>query len=358
MVDEVPILAAALPEAELTVAKPTLTVALPTAMLLVDYAMRGKTTPTPEPQSVAAAISPTLVEATEPLRAALAHGSALRTYLAAQVPADHRGHTDWKTLRRWIAGLTDDEIADLVDEGLRGNIAYDGSTPDPNRTVRVRRRDARFVLSGWGVPATRAAELFDPAEVRRLLLDLLDEIWTHWLSDTWKRDLPALQAIATPTPPPGCTGAEWLALVTGLRPDPDYARAADRATALHVMPSPGLGRSFSLFGLYGGTCVLFSPQRAEAERGQGVALGALAGLTSTVDALGDRTRLAILLQLAQDGPLSMQQLTAALKVHQSTVSRQIAVLRKARLVRTNNREIEIARDVVRKTCDTLREALG
>lgn len=359
MVDEVPILAAALPEADLSVARPTLTVVLPTAMLLVDYAMRGKTTPTPEPQTVVQAISPTLAEATEPLRAALAHGAALRSYLARYVPADHRGHLDWRSLRRWIARLDDERIAQLIDDGVQANIAYDGTTPDANRTMRVRRRDARLVLSGWGVPATRAAELFDVAEVRRLLLELLDVVWADWLAEAWKSELPALQAIAAPTPPPGCTGTQWLTLVTGLRPDPEYARAADQATALHVMPCPGLGRSFSLFPLYGGTGVLFSPQSAAVERGQGVALGALARLTSTVDALGDRTRLAILLRLAQDGPLSMQQLSAALKVHQSTVSRQIAVLRKAGLVRLDDqRQIEIARDVVRKTCDTLREALG
>lgn len=71
-------------------------------------------------------------------------------------------------------------------------------------------------------------------------------------------------------------------------------------------------------------------------------------------ALGDKTRLAIVLHLLDRGPLSMQQLTDALEVHQSTISRQVTVLRRSGLVEVGpDRRVTVSRDAIRGTAETL-----
>ncbi len=381
--------AEAIPTPELAVARPSLAVAMPTAMVLVDYALAGLATPSLEPQTVALELPVDLVEASHPIRAALAHGTMLRAVLVAQLPPDHAGHTDWPALRRWLADLDDDRILGLLEMGVGAVLTYDRpADPEtdlpPHAAAGLRgtldelRRDGARVLEAWRIPnaAERAAELLDPASIRATLLALLDAIWDLWLSDAWRGQLPGLLSAVdrAPSPPPGCGGAQWISLVTGLRPDPQYADAADKAQRLSLMPCPGLGRSLALCVDDERTIVLYTPTPASKEvhategraagapRGRsGIALTRLAPLAPTMHALGDRTRLAIVLHLLEQGPLSMQQLIDALQVHQSTISRQVAALRRAGLVEQvdgdDQRRIKVRRDPLREACRTLQEAL-
>jgi DNA-binding transcriptional ArsR family regulator len=133
------------------------------------------------------------------------------------------------------------------------------------------------------------------------------------------------------------------------------------------MPCPGLGRSLSLCEDGDRIVILYTPMptddhAANARSGRsGIALFRFAPLAPTMQALGDRTRLAIVLHLLEHGPLSMQQLIDALKVHQSTISRQVAALRRAGLVEQvedgDQRRIHVNRDPLREACRTLQEAL-
>jgi DNA-binding transcriptional ArsR family regulator len=87
-------------------------------------------------------------------------------------------------------------------------------------------------------------------------------------------------------------------------------------------------------------------------------VGRLAQLTPAMHALGDRTRLAIALHLLENGPLTMQQLADALEVHQSTISRQVTMLRRAEMVfLRDDRRVEVQRDTIRQTCQNLLTAL-
>jgi len=352
---------------------------MPTAMLLVDYALAWKAMPTPELQTLAERLPPDLVEASWPVRAAMAHGSVLRGVLLHQLPADHPGHTDWAELRRWLAAWPDEFVLGLIDWGIDSVTHYEQPPRDPEPTAaqitplskpsRAMRRDAAQVLEWWNVPnpGERAGELLDPRAFRSTLLDLLDAIWDGWLDRAWRDSLDAMRATvaATPAPPPGCGAAQWISLVTGLRPDEQYAAAAESATELVVIPSPGLGRSLSLFADQT-TWVLFSPHQealsnrasvAGAER-TGISVGRLAALAPAMHALGDRTRLAIALHLLENGPLTMQQLADALEVHQSTISRQVTALRRAGVVTLqDDRRVAVDRDTIRETCQTLLAAL-
>src|SRR5882724_10716054 len=117
MTGPIPVLADARPAPVLRVGGPTLAATMPTAMLLVDYALAWKAMPTPELQTLAERLPPDLVEASWPVRAAMAHGSVLRGVLLHQLPADHPGHTDWAELRRWLAAWPDEFVLGLIDWG-------------------------------------------------------------------------------------------------------------------------------------------------------------------------------------------------------------------------------------------------
>lgn len=370
----IPVLAEASPAPQLRVAAPSLAVAMSTAMVLVDYALGGKVTPTPGPQTVAEQLPPDLIEASHPVRAVMVHGTMLRDVVFPDLPADHAGHREWPALRRWLHDRDDAYVKQLIERGVESLLAYEqppGTTPtaaEIGASPEAFGAYAVEVLAGWSVPAaeSRVGELFDPAGVRATLLELLDAIWEVWLERAWAEELPAMRAAAdnAPSPPPGCGGAQWVSLVTGLRPDPPYARAADAASRLVVMPCPGLARSLSLFYGADDRCyVLFSPappERAGEATGEraGISVGRLGRLAPVMHALGDRTRLAVVLHLLEHGPRSMQQLTDALRVHQSTISRQVAALRKADLVELDDeRRIVVNTNAIRQACRTLNEAL-
>jgi DNA-binding transcriptional ArsR family regulator len=369
MPSSVPVLADALPQTALHLARPSLAAAVPTAMLLVDYALNRQTMPIPELIALADGLREDLVEASWPVRASMAHGTVLRSALVHQLPADHPGHTEWPELRQWIAGRTDAQINGLIDFGCDAVMNYAGPPRDPEPTgaeiapqdepTAAVRRDGPQVLRAWGVPraAERASELLDPAGFRDTLLALLDAIWDGWLGAVWSSQLPALEAAvqSAPAPPTGCTPTQWVTLVTGLRPDPSYAEAAEQASELIVMPVPGLGRSLSLFTDQQ-TWVLFSPQGAVASKSAdrtGISIGRLGQLAPAMTALGDRTRLAIVLQLLDEGPQTMQGLADSLEVHQSTISRQVGLLRRAGLVVVRDRKVHIDRSALRTVGETL-----
>ncbi|MBO0812264.1 MAG: helix-turn-helix transcriptional regulator [Microlunatus sp.] len=358
------------PRPVLRVAGPSLAATVPNAMLLVDYALHQNAMPSAELAALAQGLPSELVESTRTVRAALAHGAVLRAVLLHQLPAGHPGHRDWPALRGFIAGWSDAFVNAVIDHGIDANLRWEHVDLDPGPsaaalvdrdqpTALVRERGAGVLLS-WRVPGAeeRAAELLDPAGLRATLLELLDAIWDGWLGAAWADQLPALEAAvaAVPPPPPGCSATQWIRLVTGLQPDPSYAGAAEQATELIIMPSVGLGRSLSLF-TDGSTWVLYSPQPPTATRQPqrtGISIGRLGQLAPAITALGDKTRLAIVLHLLDHGPLTMQQLADALEVHQSTISRQVTVLRRAGVVAVReDRRVEVDRSMIRTTAETL-----
>lgn len=355
----------------LRMGQPTLAATVPTVMLLVDYSLAGKTIPSPELQRLAERLPDQVVHDSGPVRAAMAHGAVLRTVLLNHLSPDHRGHTDWSTLRSWIADLDDGDIHWLIDQGVGAVMQY-GKPPrnptppqpklkplaGPSATVR---RHAVEVLEAWHVPnpKRRARELEDAAGFRASLLQLLDAIWAGWLQRSWTQNLTSMQAVTSHAPPPpaGCSGAQWIRLTTGMLPDDQYAAAADNARELIITPSPGLGSSLALFSTES-TWVLFTPRDAPTRTNRvGVSVGNLASLAPIMQTLGDHTRLALVLHLLDHGPQTMQQLAAALNVHPSTISRQVAALREAGIARINNdRQVTANHQAVIRAGRTLIEA--
>jgi DNA-binding transcriptional ArsR family regulator len=375
----IPVIAEGTAAAQLRLAPPSLVAAITTGMAMVDYALAGDTTPTPGPQAMAHELPPDVVEASHPVRAAVAHGTALRSYLLGQIPPDHPGHEDWPALREWLAVFDTSAVKALLAYGIADVLGYrkpPGTTPtaaDVGASDDTMRRHAIPVLAAWAVtePERRAGELLDSASVLDALLALLDAVWEGWLAREWTDRLPALRAAAhaAPPPPPGCDGPQWIRLVTGLRPDRQYAEAVDRAARVTLMPCPGLGRSLSLFWLQtddlpaGDACVLYTPGPPDHEPPDrqvraGISVQRLGQLAPVLHGLGDRTRLAIVLHLLDQGPQSMPELADALRVHQSTVSRQVTALRRAQVVDVDEqRRVVVDRTTLRRVGHTLLETL-
>ena len=358
--------AAARPRTVLRVAAPSLAATVPNAMLLVDYALHQNAMPSSELAALAQSLPDDLVDATRTIRVALAHGAVLRGVLLHQLGSDHPGHLRWDALRGFIAGWSDGFVNAVIDHGIDSNLRWEhpelGPGPSAATLVPIDQptdlvRDRGLeVLRSWRTPDAedRAPELLDPAGLRTTLLELLDAIWDGWLGTAWADQLPALQsaAAAAPAPPAGCSPTQWISLVTGLQPDPSYADAAEQAAELIIMPSVGLGRSLSLFADQA-TWVLYSPQPTDHRR-TGISIGRLGQLAPAMTALGDRTRLAIILRLLDHGPQTMQELADALEVHQSTISRQVTVLRKAGVVAVrDDRRVQVDRSMIRSTAETL-----
>ncbi|MGI8868002.1 MAG: ArsR/SmtB family transcription factor [Mycobacteriales bacterium] len=374
MTRPIPDLAEAHPAPTLRVRQPSLAVTMPMTMLLVDYALSFKAMPTPELTALAEQLPSDVVDASWPVRASMAHGAVLRPLLLHQLPADHPGHDDWPALRSWIAGWSDGFVHGVVDFGVDSVMHYEAPPRDPEPTTadiielpgpsETARRDGAEVLRWWDVPdpEERAGELLDARGFKRSLLALLDEIWELWLARVWPAELPRLRATvaAAPPPPPGIGPVQWITLVSGLRPDDEYSRIAERASDVAVVPSPGLGRSLSVFSETT-TYFVYTPQSTGSQPDSdrpGIAIGRLADLATAMTALGERTRLAIVLHLLDRGPLLMQQIADALDVHQSTISRQVNALRKAGIVGVqSDRRVSVDRAAVRRTCETLLAAL-
>lgn len=378
------------PAPALTVARPTLAMALPTAMLLVDYAARGKTTPGGWPQSAAREVPEDLLEAAQPLRAVLGHGSGLRTYLLLQLPPDHPGHRDWPALRAWLAELPDSELLGLVDAGVEGNLAYGDRYGYPlaeadkralaeadaagDRRLELR---VRWVLDGWGVPdpGIAAETCTDPDWFRTILVDLLDAIVAAGFDEIWRHALPTLDAStsAIAAAPPGTQPPDWVARVSGLRPDPRWQPWFDAASTVVCVPSPLLGRHLTVFATetdgvetvwvgYEPSGTTPAAETSGRDESTSVDLGGLARLGRQVGALGDQTRLSILLTLAQSDRPTAQQIAGELRVHLSTVSRQLTQLENAGLITTTKdgtaRRYDVDRMAIRKLCQALERALG
>jgi DNA-binding transcriptional ArsR family regulator len=455
------------PAPALTLAPPSLAVALPTAMLLVDYAARGKTTPGAWPQAAARRVPESLLDEALGVRAVLGHGDGLRRFLLLCLPAGHAGHRSWPALRDYMAGLGTGGFAELIEYGVAGNIVYGERTGYPlsatdrkalavaGRATGDRARELRvaWLLAGWASdglvsadPSRIAGQVADPEWFGARLLDLLDAIVEAGFERVWTESLPALEAAGTEVreAPPGTPPREWVSRVSGLVPDARWESWFERATTVACIPCPLLGRHLTVFatGDLGewqaattvGTTVDAAEVAATAEsgdtvwvgyepqppsrsanaaarrtadmpatatdRGAGRAaaeangaadagdraepagsadpgggagagassaagaaadLGRLGRVGSQVSALGDPTRLSVLLTLAT-GTRTAQQLSDELGIHLSTVSRQVGQLERAGLLLVsrhgNVRHYEVDRAAVRTLCRTLEQALG
>lgn len=359
----------------------SLGVNLGSAMLLADYAAHGAATPTPWAQTAAARLSRIGRERLELLRAVLAHGWVLRSWLLQHLPHAHPAHRSWAELRRWLANLTAPAIERLVTSGIRAGLLWGapaGAAPavDQALTDPIRRAEGlRTVLESWQVDCLHEslALALDPFRFHAELLALLDELWERSLREGWaeaEADLEASAAAIAETLPllADLPADALVARLTGLEPTEAWVDPLRSAEELIFVPSLHMGRYLTIAREEGQVLLLFEPAKLRQAGREpilpvpGLHLADLADLGGALEGLGDPTRLTILNLLAARGELYGQQIVELVDVHQSTVSRNLALLEKGRLVHVrregNMKRYRLNPERIHQVCRLLAGALG
>lgn len=377
---------------------------LATAMVLIDYAAHGLSTPTPWPHAALRDLPGAALERLRRLRVVLAHGTILREFVLDQLAAGDAAQGDWAALRTWLAEMDLALVERLIEDGILLGLAYYREemepipeveaclarlgTREPDRSmlaeVKLRRTALEALLTSWGVAASsEALELaLEPERFQAELVALLDDLWENAFARSWEEGLPRIEAaaarvaLANEQGEPR-TASERILEVTGLQPPLELEAALRQASHLLFVPCLHLDRYLSLtragiswvparFGpdRYR---VFFEPAGSEpadkprrpARAPQVMDLGHLA---PALEALGDATRLAILQLLRYHGEMFAGQVAEALRVHPSTISRHFSQLEAAGLVRVrregNLKYYTLDRERLRAVARMLQHVLG
>lgn len=346
-----------------------------TALVLVDYALTGLTTPTAWPREVADRLPRETVKKWKSLRPLIAHGTVWRDFVLRQLPVEHGAHRHRDAWRHWTGALSAADWARLVVDGVLSGLRYYREQMQPNERVEqclVRvgsgepsvdtladpvalRSAARALAHSWGTPAEPVVELaLAPVQVEAILIGMLDELWENGFGTLWNRELAVLERTvsaarrALPSKP---APDELLINVTGRRPANSIIEQMRAARRIVFIPSPQLGHYISVEEVAyghpegqrpGEWRVMYeppedsvgadSPVDGESSDSQTPQLTDLADLAVTLEALGDRNRVAILQLLHAHGELFTGEVARRLGVHQSTASRHLNHLEAARLV--------------------------
>lgn len=375
---------------------------LATAMVLLDYAAHGLATPTPWPQAALRDMPARALARLRRLRTVLAHGTVLREFVLDRLEPGHPAQRDWAALRGWVAGLAPGEVAGLIADGILLGLAYYREEMDPLPEVEsilarlgtrdpgrgllddaaARRLAAEALLVSWGVREIQEPlELaLEPEGFREELLALLDDLWDRAFARAWQQEASRLEAAAARAERlalqgPARAAGERILEVTGLQPPLELEGVLRRASHLLFVPCLHLGRYLALTRAgVGWVPARFGPDRFRvffepgpaADAGAGPSRGAqvieLGHLAPALGALGDATRLAIVQLLRDRGEMFAGQLAEELRVHPSTVSRHVAELEAAGLVRVrregNVKYYRLDRERLRAVARLLEDALG
>lgn len=376
---------------------------LATALVLLDYAAHGLTTPTPWPQAAVRALPAGALARLERLRVVLAHGTVLREFLLDRIGPAHPAQRDWPSLHRWLEGLPEAAVGELVADGILLGLAYYREEMEPLPDVEAelrhlgtrapdrglledagaRRAALRALLLSWGAPpAGEPLELaLEPGRFRRELVDLLAAVWEGAFAAAWEEgsvrvEEAVLRARGQLATGPPRAAADRILEVTGLQPPLELEGPLRAATHLLFVPCLHLGRHLSLTRAGVGWAPLrFGPDRfrvffepapgradGEAAPARAAQVLELGHLGPALAALGDATRLAMLQVLRREGELPAGRLAAALRLHPSTASRHLARLEAAGLVRVRRegsaKYVRLDAGRLRALARLLEEALG
>lgn len=329
--------------------------------ILVDYAAHGSDTPTPWPKRVAASLSGTEAEALDIIRGILAHGWVLRDYAIRTLPPDHPAHLNWDSLKGWLENLSDDEIIDLTIAGIQSGLSFYDAYLDEMAQVEFflqklgtgmpeketladpenRRNALLALLHSWqaGEPEDTADKLMTPHVFRKNILIYTTVLWEKGLKEAWhiheKGHHEAVRYVSQLTAIP-LSVDDFIMRVTGLKPEEKAFDVLHEARHITFVPCVHLGQFLSVFKIEKNCYVLFDPEIQQQKTAHSaynlmphhLPEGTEENMAALLEAIGDKTRLKILLKLKKQPGLHTIQLAEALNIHQSTVSRHCQLLQK------------------------------
>lgn len=338
-----------------------------TAMLLVDYAAHGLTTPTSWPTTIAPHLPKQARADLEAVRTILAHGAVLREYFLKYIPAGSPAQYEWPALHAWLEALPDREIEELVNDSIRSNLDYYRRYMEPQQEVErylerlgtgddmihpKRRRIAmQASIASWGRTnyEPTLALMEHPRRLLAVILAFLEELWQHGFSAEWDRQKPILMArveaarIHFTTALINGTPDDALLRVTGRHPTEEWMEPLRHAPRIILIPCMHLGSYLSVTQIEDSQYVFYEPPtNAENSLLTSISTNLMTGTSSqsmdleslvlALEALGSPTSMEILMILSTQGEMIAQQVAEHANVHQSTISRHFAQLERMGLV--------------------------
>lgn len=359
-------------------------------LLMVDYVATNSTVPTTWPWQVWEQFTPEQREARARISPILVHGLILQGHWLRTIAPQDPASTEWDALRQHVADVSDHEMRELLAKGWVSGLQFyltemvrnervDAHLPENPSDLTVERLVAdpdlldslhAFTYASWGVPDSDlpayVAFASDPARVRDGVLLLLDAVWTHGGRARWEEGLPGLQRWVDATRAPIEAGSWDDAVIaarelSGRTPPERLQPDVRSASALTLLPCLELGSNQTVVTA-GDTCYLMFQPPAGGALPAAIATDGmrLAEAVSLMRALSDAAAFSLVQVLAHQEELYALELAEEAGIHQSTVSRQLAVLErngivtvrregKAKYYRLRPERIDTAMRVIRES---------
>lgn len=368
---------------------------LSTAMLLVDYAAHGLTTPTSWPTMIAPYLPKQARADLEAVRTILAHGAVLREYFLQRIPRDSPAQYEWSALHSWLEGLADEEIEELINDSIRSNLDYYRRYVEPQAEVerylerlgtgvpddtmlaqpKLRRTAMQASIVSWGrinyEPTLALME--HPRRLLAIILAFLEELWQHGFSAEWERQKPILAARVETTRARftteliNVTPDDVLLRITGRHPTEEWMEPLRHSPRIILVPCMHLGSYLSVTQIEDSEYIFYEPPTGAgnpllatmSENITGTSLHSmdLESLVPTLESLGNATSMEILMILSNQGEMIAQQVAEHANVHQSTISRHFAQLERSALVLVRRssglKYYTVNRQRIREVCQLL-----
>lgn len=321
-----------------------------TNILLVDYQKNNNTMASPWITETVPKLSQAFHETLLSLRSVLAHGAILREFILKKLDLADSTHVEWEPFISWWESLSNEEIEELITYAIIENINYYYANLPNDKKINqllnhiqfdeeslsntpTRRIALAAVLESWGItPIEEKISFFlDSNEVKIKIIALLKDFWKTafkpvWLnySNTLYQEITKLQSISTHT----CkTNDEIVFLITGLYPDNTWVETIRSSKNITFIPTLHMGNFLSIFKVDEILYILFEPKlTTKLQNEETNTLLNIDEIIPAVTALGDQARLTILMTLANKQELFAQEIINETGLHQSTVSRHLAVL--------------------------------
>lgn len=324
-------------------------------LMMVDYASVNAPTPTPWAWEVWSRFDEPERDILRDLRCVLIHGLALQKFWLNLVePA-----TTWAELEQGILDASEADLMNLVADSVASGITYyreemtpqpeidDLLPPDPERiTPRdllaspdLLRSALRADLISWNVHRDRLDSVLDlvlnPETFRKSVLQLLGALWRHGSEQAWSEsDLMhrawLMQARITIRNHHWSSATEAVETLTGRKPPVAEAKRVrlDQAQNLVLIPCSHLGSSQRITTVGGCHIVMFEPTRS-LTTGTATDQPMLSEAVNLLRVITDGPAFSLVQSLAMGDEKYALQLANDAQIHQSTVSRHLAMLERA-----------------------------
>lgn len=329
----------------------SLPVNLFTEMIFVDYAANKFHPPTNWSKEMAQKLNEEDQRLLQSIRSILAHGWILRDFVLKKCPIDHPVHKDWSNFIGWLENLTKEEMIELTIDGIISGLDYYHQFLDPIHEVEEileelgpqaidatflkdesnRRKALTALLASWKVKdkenTTNMIMAIEPFHDN--IVTFIKTLWEKGYKEEWERKREFLQRAMEGVRPlltEKNDTEDMIIRITGIKPRQEVHGLQDTREVIFI-PCLHLGENLAIFSLGDTSYVLYEPNPIEKEtkRPAGTPPNDQK-VVEILTAIGDETRLNILLLLKKHPGLHAIQIGDMLDLHPSTVSRACQVL--------------------------------